>query len=173
MPRARTHDVITLALVAPTFLMAHHLTGSRDLAWVVTLATFFSGFLFNPDLDISSKPYARWGPLRFLWWPYQVIFRHRSRLSHGLVLGTLIRLLYFSVVLLLLSAVALFLWHGLTQQPGSQESWRQMFARTKSVLLSIDVRYWLAALFGLWWGAAAHTLADWIESLWTATKRIL
>ncbi len=172
MPRARTHDAITLALAPPTFLLTQALTGSRDLAWLVTLAMLFSGFLFNPDLDIRSKPYARWGPFRFLWWPYQVLVRHRSQLSHGLLLGTFIRTVYLLIILALLGAVGILLWHALQEQSGS-ESARQALALLKRWLLSVERRYWLALFFGLWWGSAAHTFADWLGSLWTQTKRLL
>ncbi|MCS6817672.1 MAG: metal-binding protein [Blastocatellia bacterium] len=173
MPRAKTHDAITLALALPTFLLTHALTASRDLAWLVTLATLFSGFMFNPDLDVQSKPYARWGPLRFLWWPYQVLIRHRSRLSHGLLLGTFVRTVYLSIMLALLGAAGILFWHALQEQPGASESLRQAWISVKRWLLSVERRYWLALFFGLWWGAAAHTLADWLWSLWTQTKRLL
>jgi uncharacterized metal-binding protein len=172
MPRARTHDAITVALAPPTFLLAHALTGSRDLAWLVTLATLFSGFMFNPDLDVRSAPYARWGPFRFLWWPYQVLIRHRSRLSHGLLLGTLVRTAYFAFVLAVVGAAGIALGHLLVGQPGAGDSLRHAFARATQWLLSVERRYWLALLFGLWWGSAAHTLADWLGSLWTQTKRL-
>ncbi len=173
MPRARTHDAITLALAPPTFLMTHALTGSYDLAWLATLATLFSGLMFNPDLDVRSTPYARWGLLRFLWWPYQVLIRHRSRLSHGLLLGTLVRTLYLALVLVLMGAGGILLWHGIHGRPGSGESMRAVLALLKQTLLSVEKRYWLALFFGLWWGSAAHTLADWAWSLWTQTKRML
>jgi uncharacterized metal-binding protein len=173
MPRAKTHDAITLALALPTFLLTQAFTGSRDLAWVVTLAMLFSGFLFNPDLDIPSTPYARWGPLRVLWWPYQVLIRHRSRLSHGLLLGPLVRILYFCLMLAVLGTAGILLWHLFHGRSGSWESWQQALVLIQHLVRSVERRYWLALGFGLWWGAAAHTLADWAWSLWTQTKRLL
>ena len=54
-----------------------------------------------PQLDVTSKPFYRWSFLRFLWIPYQNI-PHRSILSHGLIIGTLIRVLYISIIPLII-----------------------------------------------------------------------
>src|ERR1051325_7850197 len=99
MPSGKTHDAITILLAAPTFAAAWVLTRSLALAAVATTAMLFGGFMFGPDLDIQSKQYTRWGVFRFLWLPYKVVFRHRSRWSHGLLFGTLIRVIYFVMVL--------------------------------------------------------------------------
>ena len=91
----------------PTFAAAWGLTGGDwVLAAAATAATVFGGLMFGPDLDIQSKQYTRWGVFRFLWFPYKVVFRHRSRWSHGLVFGTLIRVVYFA------AALALIGWAG-------------------------------------------------------------
>ncbi|HEX6622333.1 MAG TPA: metal-binding protein, partial [Pyrinomonadaceae bacterium] len=106
MPSGKTHDAITLVLAAPTFAAAWGLTGSLRLATAATCAMLFGGFMFGPDLDILSRQYTRWGVFRFLWFPYKVVFRHRSRWSHGIIFGTLIRVVYFA------SALALLGWAG-------------------------------------------------------------
>src|SRR5918997_2470893 len=109
MPSGKTHDVITVLLAAPTFAAAWGLTRSPTLALVATAAMLFGGFMFGPDLDIQSKQYTRWGVFRFLWFPYKVVFRHRSRWSHGLVFGTLIRVVYFAAALALLGWAGVYL----------------------------------------------------------------
>src|SRR5215216_3865705 len=91
MPSGKTHDAITVLLAAPTFAAAWGLTGQLSLALLATVSMLFGGFMFGPDLDIQSRQYTRWGIFRFLWFPYKFVFRHRSRWSHGLVFGTLIR----------------------------------------------------------------------------------
>src|SRR5918998_4671194 len=96
MPSGRTHDLITFVLTPPTFLLVWGVTGSLKLAAIVSGATVFGGLMFGPDLDIHSRQYTRWGVFRFVWLPYKGVFRHRSRLTHGIVLGTLIRVLYFT-----------------------------------------------------------------------------
>src|ERR671926_21315 len=106
MPSGRTHDTVTLILAAPTFVAAWGLAGALAPAVVATCAMLFGGFMFGPDLDIQSRQYTRWGVFRFLWLPYRMLFRHRSRWSHGIIFGTLIRVIYFAAVLALITAAA-------------------------------------------------------------------
>jgi uncharacterized metal-binding protein len=172
MPRAKTHDTITLMLAPPTFLGVYAATGSRDLALLTTLAMLFSGFMFGPDLDIDSKQYARWGPFGFLWWPYRVIFRHRSRLSHGILLGTAIRVIYFIAVLIVLLGVGLWIVRLLRWPTLPEVSFQKVLRDVWQIVRALDPRYLLATFLGLWWGAVSHTLTDWLWGIWTNTKRI-
>lgn len=116
MPDAKTHDKINVAImivilaglsyfaiweknaIAIRYLNIHTVSA-------FSLSYLFATFFVSPDLDIESRPYKRWGPLRFVWWPYKVIFRHRG-FSHNPILGPLsivINLaLIVAVVLLLL-----------------------------------------------------------------------
>jgi uncharacterized metal-binding protein len=66
-------------------------------------------WMLSPDLDIDSAIDDRWGPLRFLWLPYQKLTPHRSWFSHSGVSGIL-RLLYLGAALWLL--LALLAWTG-------------------------------------------------------------
>jgi len=164
MPSGKTHDVITLVLAPPTLLAAWGLTGNWWLAAAATGAMLFGGLMFGPDLDVQSKQYTRWGLFRFLWWPYKVTFRHRSRWSHGIVFGTLIRVVYFAAVLTLLFWAGVYLraalvaggtTPGLTDVYGAwqaAERWAHAYGIGREALLSV--------FGGLWWGAASHTLTD-------------
>jgi len=172
MPSARAHDIITLVFAPPTFAATFLLTHSIDLSLIVTGAMLFAGFMFGPDLDIQSKQYVRWGPFAFLWWPYKVVFKHRSRLSHGIILGTAIRVIYFSLMLMVLAAAWLFLDRLLHPQSAERLDPLGLFQQVWDTLKAIDRRYVIAAFLGLWWGATSHTLTDWIHGLWTSTKRI-
>jgi uncharacterized metal-binding protein len=163
MPSGKTHDAITLLLTVPTFVAAWGVTGSVLLAGVATGAMLFGGLMFGPDLDIQSRQYTRWGVFRFIWWPYKVMFRHRSRWSHGIIFGTLIRVVYFALMLsaLALAAVyirALFVAHAPPDYSELLRAWRAIEA---GAMMEGTGRYAaLAALAGLWWGAASHTLTD-------------
>jgi len=156
--------MVTLVLAPPTFAAAWGLTGSLLLSALATTAMLFGGLMFGPDLDIQSRQYTRWGPLRFLWFPYKVIFRHRSRWSHGIVFGTLIRVAYFAAVLTVLAwgcayARAVFLAGGAA--PGWREiadAWR--LVEVTAAGYGVGTPALLAVLAGLWWGAASHTLTD-------------
>lgn len=162
MPSGKTHDAITIILAAPTFMAAWGLTGNRTTATVATVAMLFGGLMFGPDLDIQSRQYTRWGIFRFLWFPYKKMFRHRSRWSHGLIFGTLIRVLYFTLALALLASLAIYL--RATFMGGalpSLEEIAQAWAAIKiGIEQSIGTQGLWAILFGLWWGAASHTLTD-------------
>ena len=61
--------------------------------------------MFGPDLDIYSVQFKRWGYFKFIWLPYQKYLRHRSFFSHGFIIGTVIRSLYFSLIILLLGFI--------------------------------------------------------------------
>ena len=63
-------------------------------------AFLFGGLWLSPDLDIHSKSLQRWGVLKIIWLPYRYLIRHRSLFSHGPFIGTVLRGLYLSLVIL-------------------------------------------------------------------------
>jgi uncharacterized metal-binding protein len=164
MPSGKTHDVITFVLAPPTLLAAWGVTGDWWLAGAATAATLFGGLMFGPDLDVQSRQYTRWGLFRFLWWPYKTVFRHRSRWSHGIVFGTLIRVVYFAAALTLLLWAGIYLRATLVAggaAPGLPEilqAWRVV--EQAATAHGVGRELVLAVLAGLWWGAATHTLTD-------------
>ncbi len=70
-----------------------------ELGIIAGASHFLGGYWLSPDLDIKSRPFLRWGILRFLWLPYQRFIPHRSPLSHAPVLGSVVRLLYLAAYL--------------------------------------------------------------------------
>lgn len=104
MPAGSTHDRFTIALTAAVAPAAYFATGSVELA-VVAGVGCLSGLVLSPDLD--NGPCMSWawvrrmfGPLvaavwGYYWWPYSKMFSHRGLWSHGPVIGTLGRVLYF------------------------------------------------------------------------------
>lgn len=175
MPSGKTHDLLTVLLLAPTFALAWLFTGSPTLALILTFFTLFGGFMFGPDLDTHSRQYTRWGFLRFLWFPYKVVFAHRSRWSHGILFGTLIRVLYFTGVIAVITALAVYgralLITGGAPTPG--EVWQEWEAIYGVVVLQTGRGAGIATFVGLWWGAAIHTLADVIWSMLRKGREIL
>ena len=152
MPSGKTHDAITIILGVPTFTVTWGLTGNLTLALVSTCAMLFGGFMFGPDLDIQSRQYTRWGVFRFLWLPYRMLFRHRSRWSHGIIFGTLIRVLYFAAVLTLVTAAAVYLRAMLVTgaPPSFDEIAQAWWAIEASVRQSVGGHAAWAGLAGLW-----------------------
>ena len=73
---------------------------SIELGIIAASSHGLAGIFLSPDLDTVSKPFKRWGVLKFLWIPYQKYIPHRSPLSHAPLLGSAIRLLYLAVLLL-------------------------------------------------------------------------
>ncbi|MBC7909659.1 MAG: metal-binding protein [Pyrinomonadaceae bacterium] len=162
MPSGKTHDAITFILAAPTFAAAWIVSGSIVLAIIMTSAMLFGGLMFGPDLDIQSRQYTRWGVFRFVWLPYRMIFRHRSRWSHGILFGTLIRVIYFALVIAALVAAAVYLRAALTGGafPSPDELAQAWRAIESGISASWGKHTVWAAFAGLWWGAASHTLTD-------------
>jgi len=163
MPSGKTHDAITLILAAPTFLVALGATGKIALAVLATAMMLFGGLMFGPDLDIQSKQYTRWGVFRFLWFPYKVVFKHRSRWSHGIIFGTLIRVLYFTGMVALVASLGIYLRAllvGGSFAPNFFEIGQAWRAIEASVRQNVGEHAVWVGLAGLWWGAASHTLTD-------------
>jgi len=171
MPSGRTHDIITLTIAPATFALAQVYWRSIPIALVSTLSMIFAGFMFGPDLDLASKQYRRWGPLRPIWLPYVVIFKHRSHLSHGLLLGTLVRIIYFLAMIVAVTTVALYVrqvwWLG---QPASlRDQFAIVWTWCSEAWQRTDRNYSKAAFVGLWLGAAAHTVSD---VVWSITRKL-
>lgn len=170
MPNARTHDTITYAAIPFTFLAAEFYWGDHTTSVIATVAMLFSGLMFGPDLDLDSKPYRRWGPLKILWWPYKAALPHRSVLSHGPILGTVIRIVYFMIVFSLFAATVLYIRHRYIDV--AETTWQGEFNVIKSDLFTLfnktDEKYLWGGFAGLWLGALAHTTAD---IVWSTLKR--
>jgi uncharacterized metal-binding protein len=162
MPGSKTHDAITLILAAPAFAVGYAATRDAWVSSVVAAGFVFGGLMFGPDLDTVSKQYSRWRFLKPLWFPYRNFFRHRSRWSHGLVFGTLIRVVYFMGVATCVAFLGTYVYTTLT---GGELSGIWDFARVWTQLREYTDRILgaegaLAVFIGLWVGAASHTFTD-------------
>jgi uncharacterized metal-binding protein len=167
MPSGRTHDRITLWTVPLVLGITYFLTQNGKLALILAGGFLFSGLMFGPDLDIYSVQYKRWGWFRWIWIPYRSAIRHRSNLSHGLIIGTILRLIYISLIILILSgmiaAIAYFLGYvNLQSVINSQKPfsvWNQKYTQAL-----------LALIIGLELGAMSHSISDWIGSAYKRNK---
>jgi uncharacterized metal-binding protein len=162
MPSGKTHDAITFLLAAPVGVATYLLTKSVPASMAVASAFLFGGLMFGPDLDTASKQYTRWWILKPLWFPYKMFFKHRSRWSHGLIFGTLLRVIYFMGVVTLgafLTAilVGIFLGGNLPGMAEFAEGWRR-FGEFGRIHLGENI--FVVVFCGLWLGAASHTFTD-------------
>jgi uncharacterized metal-binding protein len=137
MPSGRTHDRATI--IFSPIIIGGVLFSNLDIQNSIVLITlyFFSSFMFNGDLDIISRPYNRWSVLKFIWKPYQKLFEHRSIWTHGVIIGTIVRILY---LLILLSPLIYF--------------------TNFNIIAEMDLTTLLIIFFGLESGSALHTLLD-------------
>jgi len=173
MPSGHVHDAITILLAAPAAAGTYALTDDLPPALIVAVAFIFAGLMFGPDLDTKSKQYSRWGPLRVIWVPYRTIFRHRSRWSHGLIFGTLFRVLYFAGIATLIGFVAVAAYYYLAAGvvPDLATFTRGWESIGKAAGADSTLQVLLVTLIGMWAGAASHTLTD-ISITYIKTGRV-
>lgn len=160
-------------LAAPVAALSYVVTADIAFTVVATVGFLFGGLMFGPDLDTKSTPYARWGLFRILWFPYRSVFKHRSRWSHGLVFGTLFRVVYFSGAITLVGAILLVIYSafsggGLPQTVEIADVWRRVGSVTRD---SSGLLHLLSVFVGMWLGAASHTVTD-IAASYVKTGRV-
>lgn len=160
MPAGKTHDRITLWGLPLITILTFFQTQSGNLTLIVAGAYLFSGLMFGPDLDLYSRQYQRWGYLRWIWRPYQKALRHRSIFSHGLLIGTTLRVLYLGIWLAFLGIFGLGVAHLIW---GVELTWQQLVVESQRSLLQ-NTAEWLYLFLGLELGAMSHSISDWSTS---------
>jgi uncharacterized metal-binding protein len=160
MPSGQIHDRITLWSLPVVTGLALATTQSGNLALIVSGGFLFSGLMFSPDLDLRSRPFKRWGWLRWMWIPYQKAMRHRSLFSHGPVIGTTLRMLYLGAWAVVLGILILGVVQLFRDVPWS---WQRFARDVKRWLIDYRVE-WIALFVGLELGAMIHSLSDWTHS---------
>ena len=173
MPKGRTHDAITCLLAFPVGVAVCIVTKEVTASLTIAAAFVFGGLMFGPDLDTVSRQYSRWSVFRFLWYPYRSFFRHRSRFSHGLLLGALIRVVYFLGVLTVVIFGAIYLYSGWAdgKVPDLADIFTVWQRAGTATRLSLGPHFLLSTFLGLWLGAASHTFTDMAGS-WIKTGRV-
>ena len=156
MPSGRTHDRITLWCLPIVVGTSVWLTYSLSLTVIICLSYLVGGFMLGPDLDIHSIQYRRWGPFRWIWLPYQKALKHRSRLSHGPIIGTALRVVYLAVWIGLFTIVIVEVLNVVWD---AKLTW-QSLSVTFNYLLNHYFVEWLAILIGLEIGAISHLVSD-------------
>lgn len=161
MPSGRTHDQITLGMLPGVAVVALVLSQSASLTLSLSGAFLFSGLMFGPDLDIYSVQYKRWGWLRGIWLPYQKLLHHRSWLSHGPLIGTVLRLVYLGIWL----GIGAVLIGVLLTQAGDIVIDSQSLLQQAELQSRRYLPEGLAGLLGLELGAMSHAFSDGLGSL--------
>ncbi|GAB4320028.1 MAG: hypothetical protein OHK0047_02410 [Leptolyngbyaceae cyanobacterium] len=171
MPSGQTHDSITLWSLPLVAGLTFERTRSTSLTLMISGSFLFSGLMFGPDLDTYSRQFKRWGILRWIWLPYRRSMRHRSFLSHGPIVGTIVRVIYlFSWVAAAVGVIALVsaIAYGAAGEIAQWTQWAQQYW---TLGLEVSGRSLLqygpelfALMIGLELGAMSHSLSDWIGS---------
>ena len=141
MASGHIHDHSTILLGLPFGMVSAILLGWTP-GLIAALAFLWGGLWFSPDLDTRSNALRRWGPLRFLWWPYRCLIPHRSIWSHGPLIGTTLRLMYVLVWMLIAVNVIPELSHPQlfqTIQTWMEQQPRQVLA----LLIGLEASVWL------------------------------
>ncbi|WP_008313158.1 metal-binding protein [Leptolyngbya sp. PCC 6406] len=167
MPSGRTHDRITWFCLPCVGVISFALTQHLGLATISAAGFLFGGLMFGPDLDVRSRQTNRWGHLGWIWRPYRGWLRHRSWLSHGPLAGTLGRLLYLGVWILIVTLVGI----EIANQSGQAAiTWGDLGDALGHNLWK-HRGVWLALVLGIETGAMSHSLSDWTVSWWKRTHR--
>jgi uncharacterized metal-binding protein len=164
------HDALTVAAAAALapayYVLAPH--PDATTAAILSGACLLSGLMFSPDLDLPSRSRRRWGPVGIFWAPYEKLVPHRSWISHSIVVGPLLRLLYFFVVGYFL--LWLLFW-GIKEWllPIDRNTLFRGWRASALALARGQPDRAAAALLGFIAGGLVHTVAD---VVWSARPRL-
>lgn len=138
MPNGKTHDRITYITTPVVGILSCILITDIKNIIILMFTYFFASIMFNGDLDTNSRPYNRWWILKIIWIPYQLMFGHRSIFTHGLIIGTVIRILYLGIIPFII------IW----------------FKGNLDIITSINLSILILIFIGLELGSAVHTISD-------------
>lgn len=98
MPNHTTHEYVGIACTPAIIAACVYTQQSIPITAITTVCYIFSTYYLSPDLDhdVGAASYRRWGILRFLWYPYKRLIKHRSWISHSGPLSATIKLLYIT-----------------------------------------------------------------------------
>ena len=157
MALGKTHDIVNIAAL-PVFLYFLPKEFLVPFGAGYILGTFF----LSPDLDLpSSRPTKRWKLLRCLWFPYQLLSKHRG-VSHMPLIGSLFRLIYLLGTLLFLYFVFLGMLSLLGGEVLTSVFILDLRGVAKDLLRSEKVLYFVA---GVVCADLLHITVDILDSL--------
>ena len=141
---------------------SYALTHKGNITLLLSGSFLFAGLMFGPDLDIYSRQYQRWGFLRWMWIPYQKSLRHRSMLSHGIIIGTVVRSLYLLGWIAVVGFLGLLVAQAIWDVSWTSEEIAEL------AIARIQQHYGesIAVFLGLELGAMSHYLSDWGGSVY-------
>jgi len=109
MASGKNHDR-SIYITTPVILGVVSYFSGVEAGLITGASHLLAGLYLSPDLDLISRPYKRWGYLQHLWTPYQkLIPRHRHWSSHGIIIGSVLRLIYLGALLHFAYSITVFI----------------------------------------------------------------
>ncbi|TNF30302.1 MAG: hypothetical protein EP319_05510 [Deltaproteobacteria bacterium] len=106
MASGKFHDKVNLGTGAILTGLLIGLERSFPVVISFVIGWLFATLIFSPDTDVMPK--KRSGVLQFFLYPYSILFKHRG-LSHMILVGTILRIVYglivFSIMLFVLNGM--------------------------------------------------------------------
>ncbi|MBC7474450.1 MAG: metal-binding protein, partial [Candidatus Sericytochromatia bacterium] len=158
MPSGKTHDSIAWYCFIPFSYLCWYLTNDLEAVFIYTFAYFFSNLMFSGDLDLVSIQSKRWGIFRWIWIPYRKMIPHRSKWSHGILLGTVFRIFYLGTFLSVFYGILYFI--SLQYLPSINKELIHSTNKGVIFLKHQQPIYFVTIFLGLFTGATLHTTAD-------------
>lgn len=158
MPSGKTHDSIAWYFFLPFAYLTWYLSTDLLIVLLYSSAYFFSNFMFSGDLDLVSVQSKRWGIFRWIWIPYRKMIPHRSKWSHGIIHGTVFRIIYLGIFL---SAFYLIIYLISKQYiPSFNKDLLDNTDKGLAFMKNQQPVYYASIFLGLLTGSTLHTSAD-------------
>jgi len=168
LPGGKTHDLLNIIFIVFVFaiIAVYNIVISFDqdkvlVAFYIFIGSYiFSTFMLSPDLDLhKNRSKINWGILRWIWYPYSKIFKHRG-ISHSLIFGPITRIIYVYTMILLFQIAYFYI---------SSRDFDDLnfFIIDEDYLNTYNI---LSFILGIYLPSIIHTLSD---RLYTSLKRKL
>jgi len=101
MPGYNTHRIFNYAILIAIAALAWYESINPKQLLALSVGFYIGTDFLTPDLDTESTAIKRWGKLKILFLPYKWTFTHRKS-SHNIIYGAVVRILYISIIMLVL-----------------------------------------------------------------------
>ncbi len=101
MPGYNAHRIFNYAILIVIAALALYESINPKQLLALSVGFYIGTDFLTPDLDTESTAIKKWGRFKVLFLPYKWTFKHR-RSSHNIIYGAVIRILYISIIILIL-----------------------------------------------------------------------
>ncbi|MGB8217177.1 MAG: DUF2227 family putative metal-binding protein [Candidatus Methanoperedens sp.] len=101
MPGYNAHRIFNYVIFIAIAALALYESINPKQLLALSIGFYIGTDFLTPDLDTDSTAIKRMGRLKILFLPYKWTFAHRQS-SHNIVYGAVVRILYISIIMLVL-----------------------------------------------------------------------